>query len=342
MRFHLSAGAGIAALFCISAAHAARPVINIPVQNGIFDMVYDTQRGVLYMTTGAGNVLRFSLASQSFLSPLTVQGNLLGLDISADTNSLCIADFNSGNNMVWVDVYDLTSNQATKIYGTGGSNIAGTYDAAFDAEGRVVVSGTLPQGYSGAGVPAYVSDTAHTALTQITGSNASYFTEETIFHASPDHKVVGFTAGDISNGPWGTIDTKTATIKLFETTNWFNYDVAAAPGGKYFAVPTYDGTFVANRKGFDIETLGQYATTVFVGAVFDPTRAGILYQSLAGSTTVQAWSVAKGVAIKSYNTGVTIPWGGNGTFPVGYLRAAADGSYLFMKTSAGAAAIPLK
>src|SRR5688572_28726374 len=56
-----------------------------------FDMVHDSNRDVLYITSG-GSILRYHLGSNTFLPPLETGGNLGGIDISPDGNTLVVAD----------------------------------------------------------------------------------------------------------------------------------------------------------------------------------------------------------------------------------------------------------
>src|SRR4051812_45649292 len=57
----------------------------IPAPNRA-DMVYDQGRDILYITSG-NQVLRYQLASDSFLTPFQLSGNLMGLDLSPDGNT---------------------------------------------------------------------------------------------------------------------------------------------------------------------------------------------------------------------------------------------------------------
>ena len=72
-------------------------------------MVYDTQRQVLYITTSDGDVLRYSMATQSFLTPFDLGGSLCGIDISPDGNTLAVADQDETASNNWIDVVDLTT-----------------------------------------------------------------------------------------------------------------------------------------------------------------------------------------------------------------------------------------
>src|SRR5260370_39216134 len=65
------------------------------------DMVHDPKRDVLYITAG-DSVLRYQLGSKTFLAPLTLGGDLRGIDISADNNLLAVADATESNGSVWI------------------------------------------------------------------------------------------------------------------------------------------------------------------------------------------------------------------------------------------------
>src|SRR6266403_2917634 len=59
------------------------PSTLIPVTNHR-DLVFDPSRGLLYITTSAGTVQRYNVASQTLLSPLSVGTSLNGADITPD------------------------------------------------------------------------------------------------------------------------------------------------------------------------------------------------------------------------------------------------------------------
>src|SRR5206468_764622 len=71
----------------------------IPAPNRA-DMVYDQGRDIVYITSG-NQVLRYQLGSDSFLSPFQLSGNLKGIDMSPDGNTLLVADSSADTN-VWV------------------------------------------------------------------------------------------------------------------------------------------------------------------------------------------------------------------------------------------------
>src|SRR5262245_52558898 len=95
-------------LFVLSPAGPAQGAgVFIPAPNRV-DMVHDAARGVLYISGGT-NVLRYHLASASFLTPysLPANSNLKGIDLSPDGNTLVVADRTGSATHVWVHVIHL-------------------------------------------------------------------------------------------------------------------------------------------------------------------------------------------------------------------------------------------
>jgi hypothetical protein len=84
-------------------AEAAGTLISAPSR---VDMVYDSARDTLYITSG-GSVLRYQLGTNSFLTPFNLGGSLAGLDLSPDGNTLVVADRTRDASNVWVHVVDL-------------------------------------------------------------------------------------------------------------------------------------------------------------------------------------------------------------------------------------------
>ena len=91
-------------------AEAAGTFVPAP---GRVDMVYDSSRDTLYVTSGA-SVLRYHLGTNSFLSPFNLGGSLAGLDLSPDGNTLVVADRTRTAANTWVHVVDLRTGAASK------------------------------------------------------------------------------------------------------------------------------------------------------------------------------------------------------------------------------------
>ena len=64
------------------------------------DMVDDLAQNILYISCSDGNLLRYSLSSDSMLAPISLGGSLAGVNISPDGSTLVVADRSGGLNVV--------------------------------------------------------------------------------------------------------------------------------------------------------------------------------------------------------------------------------------------------
>ena len=75
-------------LCAASAAHSLG--VLIPAANRV-DMVYDDARRLVYISQGP-QILRYDVDADAFLSPLAIGGDLGGMDLSPDGQTLAVAD----------------------------------------------------------------------------------------------------------------------------------------------------------------------------------------------------------------------------------------------------------
>jgi DNA-binding beta-propeller fold protein YncE len=86
----------------------APPSVLIPVANGR-DHVFDPTRNLLYITTGAGTVQRYDVATQTLLTPLAVGTSLNGADITPDGSALYVADNQTSGTQGFIRKVNLAS-----------------------------------------------------------------------------------------------------------------------------------------------------------------------------------------------------------------------------------------
>src|SRR6266446_9469291 len=103
------------------------------------DMVYDAGRDILYITSGS-TVLRYQLASDSFLTPFQLSGSLMGVDLSPDGNTLIVADSSATSSNVWVHRIDLNTGQTNRVSFPIAFGESGTFAVAFGGDGAALVS----------------------------------------------------------------------------------------------------------------------------------------------------------------------------------------------------------
>jgi hypothetical protein len=130
--------------------------------DGPRDIVFDDVRNLLYVSTEAGEIERFDLGTNQFLSPIAVGGSPHGMDITADYGAIYVADtqLSDGNGVVHKVNTD-TLNVTDLTYSVGQFE-DGSYDIAIGSEGIALITGS----YSGSGwVPLHVLDTSTDTIT---------------------------------------------------------------------------------------------------------------------------------------------------------------------------------
>jgi hypothetical protein len=162
-------------------AFAAGPIDFISAPNRV-DMVEDVTRNILYISTSTdGNLLRYELSNRSFMSPIVLGGQTLGMDISPDGNTLAVTNGDHGSTTNWIDLVDLASGGTRRItMPMGFTPEGGTFSVAFTDNQNVLYSMYW-------GVKKCNLTTSATA-------EICYYGVPALLAASADHSVVAITA----------------------------------------------------------------------------------------------------------------------------------------------------
>jgi hypothetical protein len=112
-------------------AQAAGTFISAPLR---VDVVHDAARDTLYVSS-AGQVLRYRLATAAFDPPFALGGNLKGMDLSPNGNTLAVADQTRNDTQVWIWLVDLTAGTAQKVTFPRAFMEGGTYSVAYANDG---------------------------------------------------------------------------------------------------------------------------------------------------------------------------------------------------------------
>src|SRR6185312_10561649 len=122
-----------AALFSITLATPLFAYTPLNVSNRT-DYAFDNT-GILYMTAGS-QILRYSTSTSSFLTPWNIGGSLVGIDLSADGNTLAVADSTSNQSRVFL--VNRSTGQSTPVNFTPAFGEAGTFMVAWGSDGRLL------------------------------------------------------------------------------------------------------------------------------------------------------------------------------------------------------------
>jgi plastocyanin len=290
------------------------------------DMVYDAGRDILYITSGS-TVLRYQLASDSFLTPYQLSGHLMGLDLSPDGNTLIVADSSATSTNVWVHVINLTSGQSRQVFFPAAFYESGTFAVAFGGDGAALITSR----FAGSGwVPLRRYDPASGLTTTI----SSFISQDSMVSSSGDGSTIVIAESNNSGGPFSRYDVASRTITKSGGTGWFNYECAASRDASLFALPTYGSTFIYDGNFNRVTNIGVYAGAQPIGAVFHPSADAVFFP-FAGTTYVKAYSTTTWQMLAQFDFQGTFSTTGNHAFNNGRIRISPDGQIIFVTVSGG-------
>jgi hypothetical protein len=299
------------------------------------DMVYDERYGVVYITHGS-DLLRYEVASGTFLPPVTLGGSLNGIDLSPDGKTLAVADMVTSDSQVSIylvsipDLYGLAYNAVRKVSTPLAFYEGGAWSVAYAADGSVrMTSQFLGSGW----VPLRRLDPATG-----TWSTLASVRQNTMLSASGDAQTIAFAESNISDGRWGMLDIPTGAIvrrEWYENgTSWFNFEIATDAMGAQFAIPTYGGTMIYDDLYRKVQTLGVYAGPQPIGVAYHPVQR-IAYFPWAQTREVRAIDMGSFRQIAAYDFEHDFVHTGNWAFGQGRTRISRDGSLLMVTVSGG-------
>ena len=292
------------------------------------DMVYDSARDVVYITNG-GSILRYHVGSNTFLPSFETGGNLGGIDISPNGNTLVVADRRRIETLVWVYVVDLQTEQITQINFPRAFFEGGTFTVAFASDGTVFSTSR----FEGSGwIPLRRFNPLSGDFTQITDVR-----QNTMITASGNGQFIGFAESNISDGRFGRYRLSDGNLlrkEFSDGTGWFNFEIGVNSNGTQYAIPTFGGTFITDANLVKIRTVGAQSGNQPIGVAYHPVE-NTVYFSWAGSTEVRAFDTVSFVQTAAYDFQNAFDTTGNFAFVEGRLKTSRDGSLLFCTVDGG-------
>ena len=304
----------------------------VPASNRV-DAVHDDARNIVYITN-AGQVLRYHEPTGAFLAPVTLGGQLGGVDISPDNRTLVVADRSGSTTHSWVHLVDLeTLAHETVSVATPNTYEGGTFTAVYAANGLIYTTST----FLGSGwVPLRRLDPATRTWTDIASVR-----QDTMLSASGDGLTIAFAESNTSGGDWGLVDVPTGGIvrnrygsPTGPGTEHFNWEIGTDRWGARFAVPTYFGTYMYDDTYQQVGTIGTYAGQQPVGVAYHPVEP-IVYFPFADTTRVRAYDSLSLAPAGEFDFQHTFTHTGNHAFQNGRMRLSRDGSLMLVTVAGG-------
>lgn len=293
------------------------------------DMVHDQQRDIVYITDG-GNVLRYHVGSAAFLAPLTLGGQLGGIDLSPDGATLAVADRSGDASTLWVHLVRLADLSVSRVTMTKAFYEGGSWTVAFAADGTLFITSR----HEGSGwVPMRRYFPATGALTTIASVR-----QDTMLAPSGDRRTIGFAEANISDGAWGVYYTQNSQLVqrtgYTNGTSAFNFEISLNADGSQFVIPTYFGTYFYNASYARVATVGTYAGQAPIGTASHPVEP-LAYFPFAQTREVRVYDTRTFALLTTYDFEETFDWIGNWAFIEGRTRLSADGSLLMVTVTGG-------
>lgn len=294
------------------------------------DMVYDDKRDLVYISSGT-QVLRYQIATASFLQPIELGGDLSGIDLSPDGKTLAVADRSSNGSQLWVNAVRLDDLHVSKLVAEKAYELeSGTWAVSFAFDGSLYATSR----FSGSGwvqMRRFDVDTGAVVL-------LAQITQDTMLASSGDGKTIAFAEANISDGRWGLYDVPTGGIVrrqgYEDGTSWFNYEISADALGGQFAIPTYGGTYIYNEVYEHIATLGEYAGPQPIAAAYHPVEP-LIFFPWAETREVRVYDSLTLQPVGSFDFEDDFQTTGNGAFAQGRTRLSRDGSLLMVSVTGG-------
>jgi len=286
------------------------------------DMVYDTARDLLYISSG-DLVLRYRLATGSFLSPYKLGGNLAGIDLSPDGNTLAVAD----RSLAGMHLVDLATDASRQVSFSAVSGEGGSYSVAFGGDGALLASAGFLG--SGGGMPLRRYDPA-TGEIRIVADAA----QDAVLSSSADGRCIAYAGSNNFGGPIGIYDVAAQKATHTASAYWFTRPIGASRDCTQFAVPTYGGTFIFDEFLNEVNQIGEYARPQPIEAVYHP-AADIVYLAWGGSSEVRAFDTRTFSQLAAYDFLDSFTSSDDTAIVPGRLRISRDGTILFAAVKDG-------
>ena len=215
-------------------------VIDAP---NVQDFVFDDTRGLLYISDYSGDILRYDVVNENYLSPINVGGNASELSLSYDRSSLFVAQESGvsgpGSYTATFHRIDLdTLAVADFNYLNDGNNFPAT-DVALDAEGNLLLVGD--NGYSG-GIP-LLSFSSFWPLVAETVSPGQELDSNTSLEATSDGRYI-LVSETSSAGTIHLYSSETQTLIATTDTDSWIYESAISGESELLAVSQQTDLFV--------------------------------------------------------------------------------------------------
>jgi DNA-binding beta-propeller fold protein YncE len=296
------------------------------------DVAYDTTHQVLYIS-GGETVRRYDMVNKKFLAPITLGGETLGMDISADGKLLAVANSSTGTDYSIIDIINLRDLSSKRVRFDLVPGDGGTFAVAFDALGGILVSNQARGSTGGwTSLKKYNYFTKKTTAFGLTAYNS-------MLTPSIDRKIIAVAAPTNDPSNMGVYKAGDESFVADKSSTYHNVEVGVSYNGKQITALTLGGAVVIDaKKTFPI--IGDPAGILPMGVAYSP-AGNHVYFAMANSDYIAAYNTKTMTELAQYKvpghfdeTGIS--------FSEGRTKIASDNSFLFSTLDNGIYYLPLR
>ena len=293
---------------------------------GARDLIFDSTRNVLYVTTSTGKIQRYSVTTDSLLPAWNVASSLNGGDINVANSAIYVQNAIRSATQGTIHKVNLNSGSVSDITYNLQSLEGGGWDLNIAANGL----GFADSMFEGSGwVPLRVLNTANDTLTNSTHANVR---QNTHIARSHDRTLLGFMESNTSGGPIFSYSSATGNFSSSLNTSRFldNTFMAISSQGPLYAMAHNTGLLEIRNSTLAAEV---GITGVYGGLAFKPgTNRLYLANNATGQIRVydgdDNWATIQNITIGE-SLGIVAPMSN------GSLAFSSDGTRLFLITPTG-------
>jgi hypothetical protein len=197
----------------------------------------------------------------------------------------------------------------------------------FTGDGTLLVTSQFSG--SGGTVPLRLYDPASGEVQKLAELGA-----ETMPAANGRRNIFGLAQGDTEWNPWGNLVLRTGKLTFAQGNGGFMYEVAVYRDASLFALPTYFGTLIANKKLEGIAVIDEDLDQAPVGAVFHP-RKDLVYFPIADTSLIGVYSSTTWKPVDWFDAKTDFHHTGNYAYAWGREKISKNGSLLFVTVQDG-------
>ncbi len=307
----------------------------IPVENRR-DHVFNPVDGVLYITTGSGDVARWDVDQQILLSSYVGVGNSLrAIDITPDGSSAYITEAQRDIAQGYIRKVDLASGMTTSLtyapVGDPGEEL-GAWDLSITNTGKAFFT-VDENAFSNRAWPLREIDLSTDMITLRVfdaGSSVDMVQPRTTIVRSADRSALFFAETDSLSGPFFNYDSASDTFPNHSLIGTSILDTASAVSrdGSLFAQGVLDDIRIYDSGLSLVTTLNNLDG----GMVFSPTQ-DLLFTASSVSSEIVVYETQTWMEVDRFDAGETLQ--STLAFSDGVMSMTDDGQWLFLSTDSG-------